>query len=269
MHRASRVSNKTSLQPAAMPSKTKQRECNIPSGQAAVIVVDSDEEEKRLPDHFAEFFSVPRVTYSVIRRGLRATLALDLRTGFDFLEFSARQQALLMLATVCPMFVMLSPPCTMFSALQTCFKNFEKMDPVVFQRRMSEVLILLEFGVMVARFQIQHGRWYAWEHPSTATSWRTGAVQSLMDESFTVDFDMCAMGLQCPESARPIKKRTRLMSNYSGIIPVFSRYQCSCSTPHREIQGQCAGMKLSEICQHYPAGFCESLAEVVEKAVRP
>ena len=236
---------------------------------AAIIVVESDDEEEKPPEHFAEVYSVPRVSFAVRRRGLRASLAMDLKTGYDFLDFASRQRALAILASVCPLFLMISPPCTMFSALQICFKNFEKMDPATYARRMAEAMVLLQFAVMIAKWQMEQGRFFAWEHPSTASSWKVDSVQSLMSQCFSVDFDMCCLGLVCPSSGDPIKKRTRLMSNYAGIVPVFSRFQCRCERPHREIQGSVCGMKLSEICQHYPAGFCESLADVVQQAVAP
>ena len=234
-----------------------------------VTMVESSDEEDE-PDDFAELFSAPRVSFSVQRRGLLATLALDLKSGYDFVSSSGRGDALRMLALKKPRFIMISPPCTLFSILQKCFRNFEKMDPAILQKRWDEAMVMLDFGAMVAQHQLRNGQFFAFEHPAGATSWSQPSLQALANDPrcFSVDFDQCQVCLRCPKTGKLIKKRTRLLSNAPLIKDIFAPLQCKCTSPHAHIEGSVNGMSLSVFCQHYPAEFCEKLAEAVQLTVR-
>lgn len=87
------------------------------------LVIDKIEEEganqiQCLPHHFMEFYSPPRVALPLRRTGFFARYSFDLMTGYDFLKFEDRARALRLYEAHAPFFVMLSPPCTMFSKMQ-------------------------------------------------------------------------------------------------------------------------------------------------------
>ena len=85
-----------------------------------VVILEDD----HVPDHFAELFSPPRVCFAAKQLGLRAHLSMDILNGFDFVTSAGRGAAWRLLERHQPDFIMLSPPCTMFSQLQHCFRNF-------------------------------------------------------------------------------------------------------------------------------------------------
>ena len=203
--------------------------------------------------------------FSVRDKGLKARLSLDLKSGFDLLTIGGRGAALRLLNQHKPQFIMLSPPCTMYSQLQVCFNNFQRMSPLTLQRRQRESRVLLEFAVSLAKLAMQEGRYFCLEHPWRATSWKEPCLAALADSPscFTVDFDQCRTGLCCPETLQPIQKRTRAMSNAPYIRDVFEPLQCQCQEPHKRLAGSVNGVPLSVMCQEYTPELCEKLAQAV------
>ena len=69
-----------------------------------------------------------------------------------------------------PLFLMSSPPCTMFSEL-TRLWNLKKMEAAVREQRMAEAEQLLSFGISRCMVQYIQGHWFGHEHPWRASSW--------------------------------------------------------------------------------------------------
>ena len=69
-----------------------------------------------------------------------------------------------------PLFLMSSPPCTMFSEL-TRLWNLKKMEAAVREQRMAEAEQLLSFGISRCMVQYIRGHWFGHEHPWRASSW--------------------------------------------------------------------------------------------------
>ena len=233
------------------------------AGPADVIAI-SDEEQQS--DDFAEVFSPPRVAFAVKSRGLTAHLSLDLKSGFDFLTVAGRGSAFRLFEQHDPFFSMISPPCTLYSQLQVCFKKFQKMNPQVLEKRQKEADAMLEFGAQVGMRQVRRNKFFCFEHPWRASSWRKECMERLASQPgcFTIDFDQCCTGLRCPATLRPIRKRTKLLSNSPAIYDIFQPLQCRCTEPHKQIEGSVDGLRLSEYCQHYPRELCEKIAEAVQ-----
>ena len=70
-----------------------------------------------------EVYSPPRVTKKAEKNGFTAGGALDLSTGWDFCKPSHQKAALRLVNELQPVLVVLSPPCTTFSALRN-LSNF-------------------------------------------------------------------------------------------------------------------------------------------------
>ena len=229
---------------------------------------NSDVEMEKEPIHFMEVFSPPRVCFAVRRFGLTATplFSLDLTTGSDFMTMEDRAHCLRMIELQKPAFLMISPPCTMYSPLQQLF-NLRKMSEQQKARRFLEADALLDFGMVLCKKQHQGHRLYCFEHPQKASSWGRHTVQEVRElpGSQSVSFDQCRTGLVTPgENPQPIRKRTTLMTNAQGIIEVFQGLQCQCHPgTHRAIEGSIDGIPLSKWCQHYTPSLCEKLAEGV------
>jgi hypothetical protein len=73
-----------------------------------------------------------------------------------------------------------SPQCTTFSNLQNLSKG--RSDPIERQRKFTEGMVLLNFALDVYCWQLSRGRYFAREHPATATSWKLPEAQGLMKD---------------------------------------------------------------------------------------
>ena len=193
-------------------------------------------------------------------------LSLDILTGWDFTQARNRQLSLDALRQFEVGFCMLSPPCTMFSCLQILFNNFQKMDPAVFQQRWAEAEVFMEHTMDVADQQLQRQKFFAFEHPRTASSWKLQSVEkiSLHSQVQKVHFDQCMLGLKAP-SGKLFKKRTTIMTNSSWLVTELAKYQCDKSHEHQPIEGQEKGRSRSWWAQHYPPDLCKILAAAAER----
>ena len=251
---------------------------NLPV-RAEIIIGDSDddgmdsEQEPMIGQevqHFAEIFSPPRVAVACRQLGLRADFSFDLDFGCDLRLFECRtavSQTLFHDNLV--KFIMLSPPCTMYSALQVCFRNFEKLSEEELSLRWEEAHCYVDFSMLQARRQMQRKLWWCFEHPQRASSWDRESVKAVaaMAGVEKVTFHQCAVGLKAPGSNIPIKKPTTFMTNCPAVISAFRPMVCRCQERHQPIEGSFNGIPLSKFCQIYPDGLCKLLAKAVAEAV--
>ena len=219
-----------------------------------------------IEDHgedFAELYSPPRVSVHLRLMGLKANVAIDLETGYDMNLFEVRRRVDGLLSDV--RFIMMSPPCTMYSQMQTCFRNFEKMKPELLAEKWVCADSYLDGCMNFAKRQASQGKWFAFEHPLRASSWKRASVQEVMalEGVQTVRFDQCVLGLKSPVKEEPIKKPTTIMSNSQAMIDAFTGVTCRCIVPHKQIQGSEGGIQLSKYCQVYPPPMARKLAEAV------
>ena len=79
----------------------------------------------------------------------------------------------------------------------------------------------MRFSALVCHIQVQHNRYFIFEHPRGATSWKTRSIQELLAVPgvFTNYIDMCAYGLRArdAEGEGAVKKTTTLMSNLPAV----------------------------------------------------
>eukprot|EP00959_Pyramimonas_sp_CCMP1952_P324512 6792237-Pyramimonas_sp.AAC.1 len=138
-----------------------------------------------------EFFCPPRVAPLLHEQGFVATKSFDLRTGWDCSKEAGRKSALMDIAEHCPKVVLLRPPCTMFSPLQTT--NWGRMDHVKCEEKVRKGLVFLDFSIWAMLFQHKHKRGFIFEHPDKASSWTRGNLQRLaaMDGVYCAEFDQC------------------------------------------------------------------------------
>ena len=214
-----------------------------------------------------EIFSPPRVVPYAQRLGLRATTSLDLLTGCDILTFQGRSMALTALSQQRPRLVILSPPCTMYSALQHMW-NLSKMPAAVREEKLKEAKTFLRFAMHIAETQRAAGRWFLFEHPQRASSWADESVVTMAAQCGVekVTFDQCRFGLCTPASPKcmpkPMRKRTCFLSNAPYCHRLFANKRCVCTSPHHSIQGTFAGVRLSSLSAIYPPKLCLYLALV-------
>ena len=138
----------------------------------------------------AEYYSPARVVPVAKSLGITAMLSLDLISGWDFNRMYDRVVSLKILDTLCVMFLILSPPCTVFSELQRLW-NFKKLSKEVVAEEWAAGMVHLEHAMACAVKQIKGGRYVVFEHPARASSWNTDVVKGglqMVDKIIKVTF---------------------------------------------------------------------------------
>eukprot|EP00971_Amphidinium_carterae_P242037 4805384-Amphidinium_carterae.1 len=235
-----------------------------------VVVVEDDGRESDLEcrDDVMEVFSPERVNPYCRALGLLATTSIDMLSRGGEIDLSTptgRAFALQKQRQLKPMLLVLSPPCTMFSALNRI--NKARVPDEVWQQRLRAGKELLQFAVFMAREQAVTERFFILEHPAGASSWKLDEVQSLKQDTGAemIVFDQCRFNLRSPpaDGSRPIQKRTCFLSNATEqVTNEFSQKFCNCSCKHRRIEGRVAGVQLSSYCALYPPELCRAIARV-------
>lgn len=209
---------------------------------------------------FAEFYSPPRVLPAARSVGLSGALSLDIVNGWNFDLAPVRDASFTVLPLIT--FLMLSPPCTIFSCLQALW-NFKKMSHDVLAARWSQGMAHLEHSMACARAQTLGGRFFCFEHPAGASSWQQSCVKEIesMPGVFKITIDQCMLGLRSKVAGIPMRKRTSLLTNSRFVVAAFSGCRCDCSHEHQVIQGAEGGVRRSVWAQRYPDGFIRKLVQ--------
>ena len=208
----------------------------------ATILSDSEPGpvDNNLPDDVMEVFSPPRVVRQATALGVRASVSVDLDAGFDLTTAHGRESCLALLHRKSPRLLVLSPPCTMFSAL-TRMWNARRMAPQTFQVRMQQAQDLATFAMHLAMLQQAAGRKWVFEHPGSASSWRDNpalAQAAASPNTFLSKFDQCRLGLRSP-AGLPVKKRTHFLSNSEIVHASFHGRFCMCASMRGVVVAGC------------------------------
>ena len=109
------------------------------------------------------------------------------------------------------------------------------------------------------------GRFFVFEHPATAKSWQTDVVRNVMAMHGVrvATFDQCCYGLVGP-SGRPMRKRTKFLTNCGFVHKEFDGRYCACTQPHQQIIGSDLGEPLAAWAALYPPRLCRALAQCVK-----
>lgn len=210
----------------------------------------------------AEYYSVPRVLPEARARGLRGALSLDLLSGWDFCCKWLRELSVLLLMQLNIIVLILSPPCTAFSALQEIF-NYKKLTVEVVRAKIERAMVFLRHALDCAFAQYQAGRAFVFEHPSAATSWKTPEAQRILalPGVIVLEFDQCMLGLRSKVHEIPMRKRTKIMTNSLHIANAFRGILCDRSHEHQVIQGAEGGVDRSVWAQCYPKPMVDLLVK--------
>ena len=217
-------------------------------------------------DDILEIFSQPRLVPVAVEAGLRASISVDLETGWDLLDLAKQQECLRMLEVRRPKILMVSPPCTAFSSWQRI--NRPKMSAAKWAHRWSEGTCLFDFAMDCIALQQKQNSGFCHEHPDQASSWARGTCQQVMQDSsaFVVRFDQCQFGLVSP-AGMCMKKRTKLLSNLLPAKTKFNNAFCPGLHRHRAVEGSENGCKISVMAAHYPPKLCEALVEAFSESL--
>ena len=176
-------------------------------------------------------------------KGLRSLDFACLRPNGERLDLSRatdRREAMELVESDDPDWVIGSPPCTSFSLLNRGL-NYPKMDKDVVAAKIKEGLVHLRFVCALYRRQMRRGKWFLHEHPKTAASWHCPYIKRLLklEGVGTTTCDQCMFGLVTPDDKgvpTPAKKTTQWMSNSQDMLDVLTR-KCDKSHHHQHLLG--------------------------------
>ena len=215
------------------------------------------------PD-ICEVFSVPRVSHEGRDHGLRGGDCFDLQLGDDLLNPEIRNQVYRRIAETKPLICIVCPPCTYFSTIrQPCEDQSKEQD----ERKKAMTLLL--FGIEVCKLQLRQGRYFLFEHPVHARSWKCQALGELSGSEgvVMVVLDMCMFGMKDVDTGTPIKKGTRLIGNMDKDIMDKLGRTCDKNHDHQVCEGQVrhAGkwVNRTRLAQVYPRQFCQVVCECI------
>ena len=208
---------------------------------------------------FIELFSPPRLAPIFKQHGKTKTMSIDVMSGWDLSKPCIRSFVLGQVDKRCPKGMMLSPPCTSFSCLQTL--NLGKMDEQLWQAKCAEGRMLLHFSLKIAEKQHAAGRMFVLEHPQRATSWQDKEMKKMMSKPgvMMATFDQCRFNLRSKVHHDLHKKSTCLMTNSAAVHEAFDQMRCTGDHTHVEITGAEGGQSRSSWASLYPEEMCEAL----------
>ena len=219
-------------------------------------------QELRKQPKIVEVYSPPRVNQQAEKFGFQPAGSLDLTNGWDFTKASHRKRALDLIRDLCPILVILSPPCTTFSQLRN-LSNYKRA-PQQVRAEEAEGLLHLEFAVQIANIQRRAGRGFLFEHPKSATSWHTPSLARLADQPdvFSVTVDMCGFGLKSLNGL-PALKPTLLLTNVEPLATVLHRRCDGLHAQHGPLLGGQA-----HLAAKYTPDFVQAILQGIKQHVQ-
>ena len=166
------------------------------------------------------------------------------------------------------MFVIGSPPCTMFSALQAMNPAVKGSDPEKvdrFRQELGKARKHLEFCCLMYEYQLDRGRHFIHEHPWGARSWDVSCIQKLLGDKrvLIAKVDQCRFGLETTNAEGelgPARKRTGFVSSSWTVI---EELEGTCDGRHQEHHPLLEGRaKKAEV---YPPEMCRAICRGVSR----
>ncbi|CAE8689974.1 unnamed protein product, partial [Polarella glacialis] len=182
----------------------------------------------RCRDDIAELFCPPRLAAEARKRGLRASLSIDLVTGYDLRKVEDRKRATRELHDANPRLLLTCPPCSGFLQLQNLSGDSQNKEV-----KLSERINFLEYSMSEQQNQLDRGGDCLHEHPTTATSWRYKKVCDFLGNrrARTAKSHMCRFKLRVRKS---LNKKSTTWATTSHRVFVALQKQCECSPGSHE-----------------------------------
>ena len=136
-----------------------------------------------------------------------------------------------------PLFIIGSPPCDQSSIMQNL--NNGKRDPEEVRRKMIEAKVHLEFCAELYHMQMNAGRYYLHEHPTSAASGKEKCMKQILThpEAFITRIHMCAYEMKIPDKNgnQHVYKPTQFITNAPLVAAQLER-KCDRNHKHAQLQ---------------------------------
>lgn len=211
-----------------------------------------------------------RTSEVLIRRWhqVKVGMNFDAVVGFDLLDLKQRADMWRYLKKAKPLVIVLATPCTGLAGWKGI--NAARGSETHFRNR-AVSLELGELGADIAEWQLNGGRHYVAENPKGSELFRLPKWKKLDDDPRTAsaDIDMCAAGMQCPDTKMLVKKGTTLKASCEALLATLRKFRCNGQHPHKPIEGKCKdGENLSHKCRIWPWKLATELAASIAALIR-
>ena len=199
----------------------------------------------------SEVFSPPRVSQLAEQKGHLSGGAFNLVTGYNLSTQADRRRCWQKLKEANPDIVVVSPPCSSFSILQSLNLRHQGIKTAL---RLAEGREHLQFAMEVFRWQTLRKKIAIFEHPATSKAWQEACVQEVMKIPGVrrVRADQCQYGLAVQGEALN-KKPTDFLTNGENTALALSR-RCPGGHEHVPLIGG-----IAKFAQRYPRGLCSAM----------
>ena len=208
------------------------------------------------------------LTHQVQNLGSKAQrISLDIA---DLATTTGREVLFRHLVAGQPEHLWFSPTCGPWSSWSNLNGNKSLEGFALIQSQRLELLFQLALGIVLLRYQFQHGKHLHWEQPRRSAMFTTPLLHELYSKTWEANFDMCRMGeLGDPVSHQLIQKsmsvRTTSMSMHEGLHGRF----CNKAHQHQTLEG-CTHvkghtMKRTQFTEKYPRKFARYVAKIMIK----
>ena len=115
-------------------------------------------------------------------------------TGYDFTDEKVRDAAKKEIDQNDTDVIVMSPPCTKFSSQQR--SNETKKRKRVIRGQQKAATMHIDFCIEIMKMQMAAGRYFIFEHPSSASSWELPRMMRLLKRQsiWEVESDQCQYG---------------------------------------------------------------------------
>ena len=186
-----------------------------------------------------------------------------LQTGYDFTKRAHRRHVLRRRREEKPDEILMAPPCTAFSQIQSINVHKKAYRKKLDARRKADERNFLRFCRELYEGQYYDGLHAHIEHPARAVSWGTRAWTGM--PGYDVYLDQCRYGLHAVGKDRrgerrhgAVRKQTRIRTTKLQLASEVGR-KCCCSQPHVALEGG----SFSKKSQNYPWQLAYQLAKSV------
>ena len=218
----------------------------------------------------AELFNPERFKREARKQGLMPGQAFDLVLGHDLLKKEYRDEVRRYVREMKPGLLVISPPCTLFSALQNLLKYHDKTEAQKreFATKLMQAKMLLRFGVEMAKEVSGYGGHFVFEHPLTSKAWQEPELQRLMNNEsvYLVKNDQCMFGLTS-SAGRLHRKPTGWCTSSRSIAEALD-VRCDGSHDHEVIIGRSGSVNKSQMAQQYPARLVQAIIKGYKKEIQ-
>ena len=202
-------------------------------------------------DSVVELYSPPRLVEEAQKRGLKASLSIDLVTGYDMNQKDQQEWVRQELRRRRPRLLTTTPPCTKFSPLQNIRPHPERL-----MEELPEAKRHLNFSMDMQEEQLSRGGDGLHEHPDTATSWLLPKVQNYLqhEQVVLVKSHLCRFGLKVGEGG--LNRKATLFATTNDEIAINLQRLCNCQQPHESLIGG-----LPHRAQEYPPALVRAIID--------